>query len=95
MIDRKSKDVKSGLDEAIENVFSEMKGFTAESDEYVVMVDQLTKLYALKACDKPDRISNDTLVIVIGNLIGIVMIVTHERTHIVTSKALPLLMKLR
>jgi hypothetical protein len=33
-------------------------------------------------------ISNDTLAIVLGNLLGIAMIVEHERASIVTSKAL-------
>ena len=87
---------KSGIDQAIDNVLLEMQGFTADEDEYAKMVDQLTKLHALKVMDRtPDRINKDTLIIVLGNLLGIVMIIGYERTNVVTSKALNLLIRLR
>jgi len=83
------------LDEAIENVLAEMAGHDADSDEYAQMTDQLTKLYAIKASTKPDRISKDTIAIVVGNLIGILMIVGYEQGHILTSKAGSFLVKIR
>jgi hypothetical protein len=90
----KSTSKKTGLQEAIEEVLSEMKGFTSDTEEYSTMVNQLTKLYKLKDIDKPQRVSLDTLFIVAGNLIGIVLIVGYERANIVTSKALNLLHKI-
>jgi hypothetical protein len=85
----------SGLDLAIAEVLREMQGFTADADEYAKMVDQLTKLYAMKTTDCPNRLSKDTLAIVIGNVLGIVVIVGFERTNILTSKAIHLLFRLR
>lgn len=95
MFYKKNPTEMSGLDRAIDNVLFEMRGYTAESDEYTTMVDQLTKLYALKEHENPCRVSPDTLAIVVGNIIGIVLIVGHERAHIVTSKALNFVLKLR
>lgn len=88
---------KSGIDIAIEDVLSEMKGFTADQDEYATMVDQLTKLHALKMCEKPApmRVSPDALVVTVGNLLGVAMILQYERFHVVTSKAMLFVTKLR
>lgn len=85
----------SGLEKAIDTVFSEMSGHSTDSPEYAKMVEQLSKLYSLKEIDSPKRVSPDTLAIVAGNLLGIVLIVGHERAHVVTSKALTFLLKLR
>lgn len=95
MILKKSKPEKSGLDEAIDEVLREMKGFTSDQDEYALMVAQLTKLHALKVNEKPDCLSKDTMAIVIGNLLAVGIIVGYERTNIISSKALTLLWKLR
>lgn len=83
------------LDQAIDAVFADMSGFTSDADEYNAMTDQLEKLYKLKEIDAPKRISPDTLAIVSANLIGIIIIVGHERAHIVTSKALTFVLKMR
>jgi hypothetical protein len=95
MLIKKLKAEKSGLQVAIDNVLSEMQGFTADSDEYERMVDQLVKLQALKDCERPDRVTKDTLAIIAANLFGIVMIVGYERTNVMTSKAVSFLFKLR
>lgn len=85
----------SELDKAINNLHTLMYNYLPESDEYSICIDQLTKLYAIKANQGRDRISKDTLAAVIGNLAGIVLIVGHERAHVVTSKALSFVMKAR
>jgi F0F1-type ATP synthase assembly protein I len=95
MFDWNQTNHESRLDEAIENVLAEMAGYPADSDEYSQMTDQLTKLYAIKASNKPDRISKDTIAIVVGNLVGILMIVGYEQGHILTSKAGSFLVKIR
>lgn len=84
----KRSDKKSGLDEVIDTLHSEMVGFDADSEEYSKAVDQLTKLYEIKKSQLPDRLSKDTLAIVICNLLGIALIVAREEAHVVTSKAL-------
>ncbi len=86
---------ESELDKAINEVIREMAMRSSDSEEYAKMVDQLTKLYSLKEIDSKKRVSPDTLAIVIGNLAGIILVVGHERAHVVTSKALNFIMKLR
>lgn len=82
---------KSELDHAISVVFTEMAGESSDSEEYAKMVEQLIRLYSLKP--KPKRISPDTLAIVVGNLVGVLIIVGYERAHIVTSKATNFVLK--
>jgi hypothetical protein len=83
----------SELQSAITEAFREIANMTVDSDEYAKSVDQLVKLYSLK--ETPKRISPDTLAMVAGNLLGIVIIVGYERKHVVTSKALNFILKLR
>lgn len=91
MFEAKKSEEDSGLKTAIETVYSEMAGDQSSSDEYAKSVNQLVKLYSLK--EAPKRVSPDTLAMVLGNLLGIILIVGHERAHIVTSKALNFVMK--
>jgi len=85
---------KTGLEKAIDNVLHEMDGVTADSDEFAKMNDQLVKLHAMKTNESRPRISPDTLATITANLAGILIIVGHERAHIVTSKALGFVRKL-
>lgn len=85
---------KSKLDEAIDNALSELAGPSADSEEYARMVDQLVKLHALKIAESRPRISPDVKATIAANLAGILVIVGHERAHIVTSKALGFIKKL-
>jgi len=78
------------LDELIERVVSDMQMFGPESKEYPTLVAHLTALHALKADKKPSRVSSDTVAIVVGNLLGILIIVMYEEKHVITSKAFPL-----
>lgn len=89
----KKTDEKSGLNDAIDKLLTRMSNVSSTSEEYTTMVDHLTKLYALK--EQPKRVSPDTMATVLGNLIGIVLIVGHERAHVITSKALLFVQKLK
>jgi hypothetical protein len=81
------------LDKAIDTLFEEMSFGTGETEKYAQIVSQLTKLYELKST--PQQISPDTALTVMCNLLGIALIVGYERSHIVTSKAVGFLLKLR
>lgn len=85
---------KTGLEKAIDRVLTEMDNETVESETYAAMVDQLIKLHAMKTTESRPRISPDTWATITANLAGILVIVGHERTHIVTSKALGFVKKL-
>lgn len=86
---------KTGLDEAIESALSELKGYTSTEEGYSAIVEQLEKLYKLKEMEKPERVSRDTQLIVAGNLAGILIIVLHEHSHVITSKAFNLIGKFK
>lgn len=99
MFTEKLPDTKVGLNEAINSLLEEMSHLNGDSEEYAKMVEQLKTLYSLKEVDQKvdswKRVSADTLAIVGGNILGIVMIVGHERASVLTSKALTLLTKLK
>jgi hypothetical protein len=88
------KPEKTGLEKVIDDVLNEMDGVNADSDEFAKMNDQLVKLHAMKTTESRPRISPDTLASIVANLSGILIIVGHERAHIVTSKALGFIRRL-
>jgi hypothetical protein len=84
-----------GLQSAIDAVLYAMQTFDPSSDDYAKLLKQLSKLYKLKEPPAPTRVSPDTLALVLGNLAGVLLIVTYEKHNIVTSKALTFVQKLR
>ena len=91
MFSRKEK-TTDPLDKAIEDLLYQMSTYDGFTNEFVVMADQLTKLYAIKE-KKKDRVSLDTMVTVGGNLASILLIVNYEQANVLTSKALGLLLR--
>lgn len=83
------------LDNAIDNLLAEMSLYEGHTQEYMRLVDRLETLMRLRETNNPQRVSADTLAIVIGNLVGIVLIVGHERMNVIGSKALSFVLKLR
>jgi hypothetical protein len=63
------------------------------TDDYDRKVDQIAKLYDLKKHSASDKLSKDTLVTVLGNIAGILLILNYERMHVVTSKAVGFVLK--
>lgn len=83
----------SALDNAIDEALAQLSTVTVDSDEYSDMLTQITRLHKLKEQPASKRVSPDTLVLVAGNLAGIVLILGYERAHVVTSKALSFVLK--
>lgn len=84
----------SELDKAITAAFAVLDATPTYSDQYAKTVDQITKLCAIRDSSKNQNgVSPDVLATVLGNLLGIAIIVGHERAHLVTSKALNFIMK--
>lgn len=79
---------KTKLEKVVESILDDMSKYEANSDEYNDMANNLEKLLKAKSYEKQKGISPDTMAIVIGNLIGIVLILKHEKVDIITSKAL-------
>lgn len=75
-----------GLQEAIDNALTALKNHEPDTKEYSTIVDQLTKLYGMKR--KPNTVSKDALLSFAGSLLGIGMIMSFEKTHVMSQKAL-------
>jgi hypothetical protein len=84
----KTKNAPTKLDEVIDAALTQMLSVSPTTEDYARAADQVTKLYKLKEASTPKRVSSDTMAVVLGNLAGIGMILSYERVHIVTSKAI-------
>lgn len=83
------KDKRTKLDKQIDMVLDEMECELPATQKYSAMADNLNKLYEAKAKVKTKPgISIDTIAIVAGNLLGILLILQYEKINAVTSKAL-------
>jgi hypothetical protein len=90
---RDTEDIQ--LQAAIDAAYESLSHFSAEDPEYAKITAQLTALYALKEDKTKKRVSPDTLAMVFGNLLGIVLIVGHERANVITSRAITFVSKLK
>ena len=92
MFSKKAKE-KTELDKAIDSVLEEMSALTADSEEYAKDVKQLAELYKIRAGERREQVSINTVLSVGGSLLGIGMIILFERNNVVTSKALSFIIK--
>ncbi len=76
------------LDLALTRAYSELSTKKPDSDEYGTIVDQISKLHALKVEETPKPVSKDTWAIIAAQLASVVLIVSYEHAHVVTTKAL-------
>lgn len=85
----------SPLDKEIENVTAVLDGLQPTTEDYVKILDQLIRLHKLRNEQKSRNVSPDTLILAGTNLLGILMIISYEHKHVITSKALPMIQKPR
>ena len=95
MFSRRKTDEQAELDKTIDDLAAQMRTYDPDSEDYGTMLNRLERLKKLQEREAPKRISPDTLLIVGGNILGIVIIVAHERANVITSKALSFAGKLR
>jgi hypothetical protein len=83
--------------EAVANVVrSKLTDDNVTPEEFAKYLDQYIKLATLQAAGKRHtKVSADVAATVAANLAGILIIINHERAHVVTSKALAFVAKLR
>ena len=86
-ITRIFKKRKTMLEREIDNLLVDMEEMYVDSEEYQASIEMLGRLHEMKSKDK-SHVSPDTLAIVAGNLLGILLILKHEELNIITSKAL-------
>ena len=86
---------QSALQQTIDQLHAALTVFPPESPEYDRISDQLVKLSEIKTPKSETRVSPDVLATVATNLVGIAMIIHHERANVIASKALGFVQKLR
>ena len=90
---RRKDPENAALNEVIRELCLRMEDEDVETKDYLRMMDQMIKLSQLKDSSSPKPISRDTLILVAGNLAGIVLILTYENTRVITSKAVGFILK--
>ena len=81
------KDEPTKLDAEIDIVLSRMNNVGPDTEEYDQLLTKLERLHKLKAKDRPQQVSRDTIVSTAGNLLGILLVVVYEQKHVWTTKA--------
>ncbi len=91
----KKNTTPTALEETIDAVHDKMAELDPFSTQYAACVDQLVKLTSIKDPKSKPGVTPDVAVTAAVNLIGIGMIIHHERASVIASKALAFVMKLR
>lgn len=82
------------LDRAIGKLLTELNNHDGESEEALAISKVVKTLYEAKATiPEPDVVSANTMATIAANLLGIVLVIGYERTHVITSKALGFVLK--
>jgi hypothetical protein len=84
-------EIEAALDAEIIQVLASMKDDDKETEEYTKKVASFEKLYELR---HKSRISNETIATIAANFLGLVVIMNHERAHVIASKAFGLIKKI-
>lgn len=87
----KRNQIEVKLDNEITTLLELMEKEATVTEEYEKTVEQLTKLYELR---KGSRVSKETWATIAANLAGIVVLMNHERAHVIASKAFTLVKKI-
>lgn len=83
--------MKLVIDAATAQLLKEEPG----SEKYDKIVAQLERLNKIAASNSSDKVSKDGLIAVVGNLLGIGLIIKHEQFAVITSKAIGFVGKFR
>jgi hypothetical protein len=82
-------------DEPINKVLKSLETYGVEDPEFEKAMNHLERLSKMKAEKGRKPISNDTMLIVAGNLLGILVMVAYEQKHVVTSNARQMFLRTR
>lgn len=94
MFGRTPKEEFIDLKPVADRLLDDMAMFGPNSEEYTKMLDHLQKVVALKSRDKKS-IDPNTVIVVLGNIFGILTIVIYEQKHVFASKAIGFVLKSR
>lgn len=90
MFNKNKPENRPGLEKAIDDALTELSKVQAGTPEYKAILDEIEKLYALRLPEPeaPKPVSKDAIIAVAGNLAGIILIINHEKLHVISTKAL-------
>jgi hypothetical protein len=74
------------VDGQINAVLEEMRTVGVSSDRYPVLMSYLERLTEVKKKANRAPVSRDTMALIAGNLMGILLIVVYEQKHVLSSK---------
>lgn len=82
------------LEKPIDRVLESMAEYGPEAPEYQSLLSSLERLYTIKDGKKSERgVSNEALIAVAGNLLGILIIVAYEQKNVMSSRGLDFVKK--
>lgn len=90
---RRKEPENAALDEVISALMQDMLLVDTGTKEYATLLGHLVALNKLREINAPKPISRDTMLVVAGNLAGIVLILSYENTRVITSKAIGFVLK--
>lgn len=92
--EKKIPEYKRLLERELEHCLRSLRPQVIGSEEHKTIMDAAVTLHSLMDEDPPG-VSKDTLAIVAGNLLGILLILNYEQLHPFTSRALGLILRPR
>lgn len=94
MFGRTPKVLEQKLDDVEDRILEEMLEYGPDSEEYPKLMSQLERLTEVrKSKGKKMTVSLDNVILVAGNLLGILVIVAYEQKHVFVSKAVSFVRK--
>jgi hypothetical protein len=75
--------IETKLDAEILSLLAKLKETTKDSEEYVNLVDRISKLHKLKTEERSKPLSLDTVLIVSANIFGILWLARYERENVI------------
>lgn len=93
MLFRKPKEVDRKLEKVTERLLDDMIENGPDTEEYETYLSYLERVKAIRPSVDKTPLNPNNMSLVLGNLLGIVIIVIYEQKHVFTSKAQALLLK--
>lgn len=81
-----SRNTTTPFDDLITEVLDEMSLIGPTSEKYQDLMAYLERLQQLKTYTRSEPLSRNTIALIAGNLMGILLIIAYEQKHVMTSK---------
>lgn len=89
------KPKKRSLNDEVDRLVLIMGNVSPDTDEYEKMVKNLEVLCKARTNKSPNMPSMDTIVTAVSSILSVILILNYEHMHVVTSKALSFILKVK